>query len=208
MLIRYVSAPLLEFSLRWCRKLFINFFGRSVSSCGVFTFLWYRGCTSVILELTFWPTIDITFLGFGSIKLLSCDFLDYYETSVVFEERFTERFVVDSWAKSALVRQKPTIYSWGSISTCIWTLFRSLWMYWTYNCRVGLFVWIYHNKQSFSTELCNFLLVPGYFLSSMNKLRKLTELTCFSMVFEWKSIYIKNSLLFLEGAWYPWFGRI
>ena len=71
----------------------MNFFGRSVYNCGVFPFLWYLGCTSVILEFTFWPTIDITFLGLGSIKFFNCDFFDYYETSVVLDERFVERFV-------------------------------------------------------------------------------------------------------------------
>jgi hypothetical protein len=68
-----------------------------------------------MLEFTFCPTMEITFLGFGSMRLFSCDCLDYYETYVVFEERLD----VDCEAKSAMERQKPTINSCGSISICI-----------------------------------------------------------------------------------------
>jgi len=83
-----VSAPLLVFSFLWCKKLFINFFGRSVSAWEVLPFLWYLGWQSLILEFTLEPTIEITFLGLGSIRFLSWYFFDYYETSVVVTERF------------------------------------------------------------------------------------------------------------------------
>jgi hypothetical protein len=68
-----------------------------------------------MLEFTFWPTIEMTFLGLGSMRLFNCDCLDYYETSVVLDERLDVEYEV----KSALERQKPTIQSWGSISICI-----------------------------------------------------------------------------------------
>jgi hypothetical protein len=115
---------------------------------------------------------------------------------------------VDCEAKSALERQKPTIHYWGStISICIWTLLWSLWMYWTSRFFVGLFVWMYHNKQWVWTKVVKLLLASGYFFSKVRRLRKLTECRCLSMVLEWKRIWIGNELLFLGEGWYPWFDR-
>lgn len=125
-----------------------------------------------MVELILEPTIEMTFLGLGSIKLLSCILFDY-EASVMGNERFE----VEYWGeRSECVRQNPTIHSWGSISICICCLLLSLSINSNWSWVPVTLVFIYHKRQSF------WFVYPS-FLSSVNIFLKLIGLVCLYSVF-------------------------